>query len=212
MTKDPYHNIAGYYDRLFDSLNKGLKLVGIRMFRPSEDMNILDVGCGTGSHLELYQRYKCNLYGLDMSPSMLEVARDRLGDTAQLELGDATKMPYEDKIFDLAICMLTLHELSPEIRSVTLCEMKRVVKDAGRILLIDFQPGPIQPIQGWISKLIIFLSELAAGREHFRNYRHFMAEGGLSTLVTQHDLLVEKQRILAGGTFTNLLVRQELVN
>jgi ubiquinone/menaquinone biosynthesis C-methylase UbiE len=147
-----------------------------------------------------------------MSPSMLEVARDRLGDTAQLELGDAAKMPYEDKKFDLAICMLTLHELSPEIRSAALREMKRVVKDAGRILLIDFQPGPIQPIQGWISKLIIFFSELAAGREHFRNYRHFMAEGGLSTLVTQHDLLVEKQRILAGGTFTNLLVRQELVN
>jgi ubiquinone/menaquinone biosynthesis C-methylase UbiE len=82
--KDPYRRVAGIYDRLFDNMNKGLKLAGIRMFRPSKGMNILDVGCGTGSHLELYKRYKCNLYGIDMSPSMLKVARERLGSNAQL--------------------------------------------------------------------------------------------------------------------------------
>ena len=100
MNKDPYRNYAGLYDRLFDSMNKGLKLVGIRMFRPSKGMNILDVGCGTGSHLELYQRYKCNLFGIDLSPSMLEVAQERLGDSAQLELGNATEMSYDDDKFD----------------------------------------------------------------------------------------------------------------
>jgi len=73
-------------------------------------------------------------------------------------------------------------------------------------LLIDFHPGPYQPLQGWISKLIIFFSELAAGQEHFKNYRQFIATKGLSTLATQHDLKVEKQNILAGGTFTIFLV------
>lgn len=102
--KDPYRNVARIYDRIFDSMNKGLKLVGIRMFRPTKGMSILDVGCDTGSHLELYQRYKCSLYGLDLSPSMLNVARVRLGDTARLDLGDATDMPYEDNKFDLAVC------------------------------------------------------------------------------------------------------------
>lgn len=210
--KDPYRNVAGIYDRLFDSMNKGLKLVGIRMFRPSKGMSILDVGCGTGSHLELYQRYKCNLYGLDLSPSMLDVARERLGDTAQLDLGDATDMPYEDDKFDLVISMLALHEMSPETRSVVLGEIKRVLKNDGRILLIDFHPGPYQPLQGWVSKTIILFSELAAGRKHFRNYRHFIANGGLSTLATQHDLRVEKRQILAGGTFAIYLASQESAN
>ena len=59
--KDAYRNIAWIYDRLFENLNRGLRLAGIRMFRPSKGMNVLDVGCGTGTHLELYQRYKCNL-------------------------------------------------------------------------------------------------------------------------------------------------------
>jgi ubiquinone/menaquinone biosynthesis C-methylase UbiE len=204
--KDPYRKIAGIYDRLFDSMNKGLKLVGIRFFRPSKNMSILDVGCGTGSHLELYQRYKCELYGLDLSPSMLEVARKRLGETARLDLGDASAMPYRDKKFDLVISMLTLHEMSPSSRSAVLTEMKRVIKGDGRILLIDFHPGPYQPLEGWISKTIIFASELAAGREHFKNYRHFMATKGLVTLISRHNLHIAKERILAGGTFGVYLI------
>jgi demethylmenaquinone methyltransferase/2-methoxy-6-polyprenyl-1,4-benzoquinol methylase len=204
--KDPYRNIAGMYDRLFENMNKGLRLAGVRMFRPSRGMNILDVGCGTGTHLELYRRYQCNLYGIDLSPSMLEVARARLGDSAQLDPGDATNMPYEDHKFDLIISMLSLHEMAEQTRSGVLSEMRRVLKDGGRILLVDFHPGPYQPLQGWISKLIIFFSELAAGREHFKNYRQFMATKGLSKLATLHNLEVEKQQILAGGTFAIYLV------
>lgn len=204
--KDAYRNIAGIYDRLFENMNKGLRLAGIRMFRPSKGMNILDVGCGTGTHLELYQRYGCHLYGIDLSPSMLDVARARLGDSARLELGDATSMPYENHEFDLIICMLSLHEMAQPTRSGVLSEMKRVLKDDGRILLIDFHPGPYQLFQGWISKVIIFFSELAAGREHFKNYRQFIAAKGLSTLATLNKLEVEKQNILAGGTFAICLV------
>jgi len=206
--KDPYRNIADIYDRLFDSMNKGLKLAGIRMFRPVKGMSILDVGCGTGSHLQLYQRYECHLYGLDLSPSMLDVARERLGETVQLDLGDATNMPYENDKFDLVISMLTLHEMSPETRSLVLNEIKRVLKNDGKILLIDFHPGPYQPLQGWISKFIITISELAAGREHYKNYRHFLTNEGLSTLITQHDLKVANHKILAGGTFSVFLATQ----
>ena len=204
--KDPYLNISRIYDRFFDSMNMGLKLVGIRMFRPTKGMSILDVGCGTGSHLELYQRYKCNLYGLDLSPSMLNVARKRLGDSTQLDLGDAMDMPYEDDMFDLVISMLSLHEMSSATRSAVLKEIMRVLKNDGRILLIDFHTGPYQPLAGWVSKLIIFFSELAAGWEHFRNHRDFLAMGGLSALINQHHLKVEKQQVLAGGTFVNYIV------
>jgi len=204
--KDAYRNVAGIYDRIFDSMNKGLKLVGIRMFRPSKGMSILDVGCGTGSHLGLYQRYKCDLYGLDLSPSMLEIARGRLGDSAQLYLGDATEMPYENDKFDFVMTMLSLHEMRPETRSAVLSEIERVLKDEGRILLIDFHPGPYQPLQGWISKMIIFFSELVAGRDHFKNYRQFIRTKGLSTLISKHNLKIEKQSILAGGTFAVCLV------
>ena len=128
---------------------------------------------------------------------MLEVARRRLGDSIQLDLGDATNMPYEDRKFDLVISMLTIHEMSQKTRSGVVSEMQRVLKDDGHILLIDYHPGPYQPIQGWISKLIIYFAELAAGLEHFKNYRQFMAMKGLATLITLHNLDVRKKNILA---------------
>jgi ubiquinone/menaquinone biosynthesis C-methylase UbiE len=204
--KDAYRNIAWIYDRLFENINKGIRLAGIRMFHPSNGMNILDIGCGTGSHLKLYQRYGCNLYGIDFSPSMLEIARARLGDSAQLELGDATSMPYENNKFDLIISMLFLHEMAKQTQSEVLSEMKRVLKDDGHILLIDFHPGPLQSLQGWVSKVIIFFSELVAGRKHFMNYRQFIAKQGLSNLAKINELEIEKQNIVAGGTFAIILV------
>jgi ubiquinone/menaquinone biosynthesis C-methylase UbiE len=200
MQNDAYRNVAGIYDRLFDSMNKGLRLVGIHMFRPAKGMSILDVGCGTGVYLDLYRRYQCHLYGLDASPSMLDVARKRLSDAAQLDLGDATRMPYESHKFDLVISMLTLHEMSSESRAAVMGEIKRVLKPDGRILLIDFHPGPYQPVQGWISRSIIWLSEIAAGWKHFRNQQHFLSHGGLPTLAKQHGLRVEKQSLVAGDT------------
>jgi len=201
MSKDPYRYTAGVYDRIFDNMNKGLKLAGIKMFRPSRGMNILDVGCGTGSHLELYQRYKCNLYGLDQSPSMLGVAKERLRGTAQIDLGNAANMPYDENKFDLVLTMLSLHEMPSEVRVGVLNEIIRVTKNEGHILLIDFHPGPYKPVQGWMSKIIITISEILAGREHFRNYRKFMKAGGLTPLLASQNIQVEKESILAGGTF-----------
>ena len=176
---------------------------------PKEGMAILDVGCGTGVLLELYQRYPCALYGIDSSPSMLEIARNRLGENAHLHLGDATAMPYEDRSFDLVIAMLALHEMNPTTRSSVVGEMKRVLKKDGRILLIDFHPGPIRPLKGWLTKLVILPSEVAAGREHFRNYRQFIAANGLPTLVAGHALVVKKQRIVSGGALALFLLGAE---
>jgi len=209
MAKDPYRLSSKYYDRLLEGMNKALKLVGIRMFRPKKGMRILDVGCGTGSQLELYLRYQCDLSGVDRSPSMLEMARQRLGNNAQLELGDASHLPYEDRKFDLVIVMLTLHEMPPTTRPRVMEEIKRVVKDDGHILLIDFHTGPYQMLQGWVAKGIILVAEIAAGREHFRNYRNFMAHGGLTSLIERHGLKVEKQQVLGWGAFNVTLAGKE---
>ncbi len=107
---------------------------------------------------------------------------------------------------NLVISMLVLHEMSLSTRSAVMREMKRVLKEDGRILLIDFHPGRIRSLQGWLSKLIIFLSEFAAGQAHFRSYRRFMSMKGLPTLAAEHDLVIEEQKVVAGGTFALFLV------
>lgn len=207
MNEDTYRRVAGIYDRLFEPLNRRLRLLGERMFPPEKNMKILDVGCGTGVHLDIYRRSGCELYGIDSSPSMLDVARSRLGEDAELRLGDATKMPYESNTFDLIICMLVLHEMDQRMRMSVIAEMKRVLKTEGRILLIDFHAGRARPLKGWLTKPIIFLSELAAGRRHFRNYRHFMSIRGLPRLIEESQLTKEQQKVVAGGTLALYVVR-----
>ena len=207
MTKDPYKRVARFYDRLFEPMNRGLRVLGFRIFMPQRGGAILDVGCGTGIHLEMYQRYGCKLYGIDTSQSMLELAKARLGESAELRLADATHMPYEGGFFDLVICMLALHEMDERMRSKAVGEIKRVLKRDGRILFVDFHPGNPRPIKGWLSKLVILLSEVAAGRRHFRNYCHFMSTGGLPYLIEENTLLIEKRKIVGDDTLALYLLR-----
>ena len=209
MSTDPYSNVARRYDKIFEPMNRGLRLLGLRMFRPGCGMAVLDVGCGTGAHLEIYQRFGCELNGIDTSPAMLEIARKRLGEGADLRLGDASEMPYEDGSFDFVISMLVLHEMEHAERSAVISEMKRVLKESGRMLLIDYNPGPLGPWRGWRTKLVIFLSELGAGWKHFRNYRHFMSIKGLPALVADHALVIEKKRVVSEGALALFLLSVE---
>jgi len=207
MSEDPYKRVAGFYDRLFEPVNRGLRVLGFRMFMPQRGGTVLDVGCGTGLHLEMYQRYGCKLYGIDTSQSMLASAKARLGESAELRLADATQMPYESGFFDLAICMLALHEMDESVRSQVIGEIKRVIKRDGRILFIDFHPGRPHSFDGWRAKLVILLSEVAAGRRHFRNYRHFIAIGGLRHLIEASKLPIEKEKIVGDETMALYLLR-----
>ena len=201
-----YKRVAKFYDSLFEPFNKGLRAIGMKMFPPKEGMLVLDVGCGTGIHLERYQKAGCLVYGIDLSLAMLQVARERLGENADLHLGDASQMPYPDNKFDLIIMTTVLHEMSPSVRSAVIEESKRVLDKNGRILLIDFHPGPIKPMKGWINKSIISIVEFLAWGEHFRNYRHFIKNKGLPALISAHGLSVVQERVVGGGSMALFLL------
>jgi len=207
MSNDPYRLTSSIYDRLFEPMNRGLRVLGFRMFLPPRGGSVLDIGCGTGIHLEMYRKFECKLFGIDTSPSMLEIARTRLGDGADLRQVDATQIPYETGFFNLVLCMLVLHEMDDHVRNEVLGEIKRVLKPDGRVLLIDFHAGKPRPFRGWLSKLIILLSEIAAGRRHFHCYRHFMSIGGLPELIKRSHLEIEKTKIVGDNTMALYLLR-----
>ncbi|MEZ4514258.1 MAG: methyltransferase domain-containing protein [Chloroflexota bacterium] len=207
MSKDPYRRVAGWYDTLFQSMNAALLSIGLNMFPPKDTMSILDVGCGTGVQLDRYQPYGCALYGIDTSPSMLAVAQERLGKVADLRLESATAMPFNDRMFDLITSTLLLHEMAPKVRDETMAEMQRVLKPNGRLLLIDFHPGPYRFPKGWFTKAFITVSERMAGRDHYRHYRHFMGAKGLPNLIAKHKLQIDQQKIVSGGNMAVLLIQ-----
>lgn len=209
MSKDAYGRIAKWYDKVFDSVNAGLRGISQKMYPPTAGMKVLDVGCGTGSHLLAYQQAGCEVYGIDMSPSMLQQAQGKLGEEANLHLGDASDMPYEDDLFDLITTTLMLHEMSPTVRDAVITEMKRVLKPDGHLLFIDFHPGKLKFPKGWMTKGFITISEIIAGREHYKNYRQFMRTKGLPTLIDTHQLTIKQQKVVSGGNMILFLLSPE---
>jgi ubiquinone/menaquinone biosynthesis C-methylase UbiE len=204
---DPYRKIARFYDALVEPFNKSLRGYIVKVAQPTVGMKVLEIGCGTGTNLELFADSGCEIAGIDLSPSMMDLAKKKLGDRADLRLGDAAEMPFDDGSFDLVLSFLTLHEMPPEVRAPVMGEMVRVARSEGRLLLIDYYPGRYQFPKGWFYRAVILAIEFGAGWEHFQNHRDFLARKGLPTLLDDDGLSVTKERILAGGNIQVILAK-----
>ncbi len=88
---------------------------------------LLEIGFGSGAQLEMIHKAmpKTKLCGIDISDKMLEMARKKLGGSAQLNLCDGAKTPFENSSFDAVIstdCCYFWHEpekVLSEIKKIT---------------------------------------------------------------------------------------------
>lgn len=94
---------------------------------------LLEVGCGPGRFLQFFWESGFDVTGLDASPAMLELARERLGNRAELHVGQAEHLPFDDKEFDV-VALLTLLEFCAEPGQV-IDEALRVARKA---ILVTF--------------------------------------------------------------------------
>ena len=209
MAKDPYKKTAKRYDRYVEPFIAVIRQIGIKMCPPQEGMLVLDVGCGTGTNLKLYQDSGCKVFGIDLSPAMVKEAQNKLGDRAEICQGDAAKMAYQDDLFDLVIGFFTLHEMPNQIRPAVISEMVRVTKPDGRILLIDQHSGPFHFPMGWIYRAVVLFFETMAGREHFKNHRDFISRKGLPNLISTQNLRVVSKKIVSEGNIALFIVNSE---
>ncbi|WP_042421988.1 class I SAM-dependent methyltransferase [Streptacidiphilus anmyonensis] len=95
---------------------------------------ILDAGCGSGPLFASLRERGALMSGFDASAGMLELARRRLGDDADLRLADlGGPLPYPDDTFDDVVAALVLHYL--EDWGPALAELRRVLRPGGRLLV-----------------------------------------------------------------------------
>lgn len=105
---------------------------------------ILDAGCGSGPLLRDLRERGASVAGFDASPAMIQLARERLGGEADLQLADLTQpLPYDDAAFDDVLAVLVLHYL--EDWSRPLVELRRVLKPGGRLIVVVNHPA-IPPV------------------------------------------------------------------
>ncbi len=95
---------------------------------------ILDAGCGSGPLLAALRDRGAIVTGIDKSAGMLEVARRRLGDGAELQVAElGGPLPFPDDAFEDVTASLVLHYL--EDWGPALAELRRVLKPSGRLIV-----------------------------------------------------------------------------
>jgi ubiquinone/menaquinone biosynthesis C-methylase UbiE/DNA-binding transcriptional ArsR family regulator len=108
--------------------------------------SLLDLGTGTGRMLELFGPNIERGLGLDLSLDMLALARARL-DRAGLRhcsvrKGDIYDLALPKDSFDVVIIHQVLHFLEDGARAIA--EAARVLRPAGRLLVVDFAPHDLE--------------------------------------------------------------------
>lgn len=95
---------------------------------------VLDVGCGSGALGAALRDRGALVSGFDLSPAMVALARQRLGDEVDLVVADlAERLPYEDASFDVVLCSLALHYLKDWVGPLR--ELRRVLRPGGRLVV-----------------------------------------------------------------------------
>jgi ubiquinone/menaquinone biosynthesis C-methylase UbiE len=143
MRKTDYSKIAALLDknphRQYSEIDKILDDYIKRTARDKYD--VLDLACGTGNylafHVEAFQDYSINWYGLDATEEMLQIAKQKLKGV-KFTKGFAENMPYEAEKFDVIINNYAFHHFA--YKSKALDEVRRVLKKNGIFRMCNIAP------------------------------------------------------------------------
>lgn len=102
--------------------------------KQKNESKILDVGCGGGRNMKVKIPEKnLNFYGIDQCEEFIKICTQ---DNLNCIKASMTNMPFQCNSFDSIISIASFHHLSTKERRIqALKEMRRVLKDDGKILL-----------------------------------------------------------------------------
>ena len=103
---------------------------------PRDCANALEIGCGTGAFSRLLAGRSKQVLALDLSPNMIDVARQQSLQQTNIEfqIADAMSVELPAEHFDCVVSIATLHHL-PTRQAIN--RMKESLKTDGQLMILD---------------------------------------------------------------------------
>lgn len=161
---------------------------------------ILDLGCGHGRLIKLFEQTTIDYHGFDLSRNLIESARQKYPEFS-FRVGDARRLPYQDSLFDSVWLIALLHHLPEAAAARVLSEAVRVVKPGGRIIITVWQPDRISFWQKLNRN-----SFLRQWGDRALIYYHFFSLRGLKRVVLRSGALIEEAGFLKRGRRRNCFI------
>lgn len=143
--KDFFENrIENYDQHMMSNINNSTEFYDFTasMLPNKKNINILDLGCGTGLELEKYYKLcpQANVTGIDLSQKMLnELKRKKIfKKTINLIVGSYFDITLNDEFFDAAVSVESLHHYTQTQKINLYKKLYRTLKLNGFFILTDF--------------------------------------------------------------------------
>jgi len=141
ITKNWFKRWSNQYDRTLGSISFHRDLLDLLVQNSgvSDGYKVLDIGCGTGLlTLKFLQKSKCQVIGIDYSPAMTAIFKDKikklnLGSQVSVRIMDAAKIEFPADSFDLAASTVTLHHLKNKLPAIK--RILKTLKPGGALLI-----------------------------------------------------------------------------
>ena len=149
-----YNWIAPIYDLFGILIESKARQRALDIASIKNGEKVLEVALGTGLNFaEILKRNPDGwVNGIDVSIKMVEKAKKRISKTGQknytLNLCDCRHLPFEDATFDVIMNQYLLDILPVQDFLPILLEFKRVLKDEGRIILVNMTKG-----EKWLNQI-----------------------------------------------------------
>jgi phosphatidylethanolamine/phosphatidyl-N-methylethanolamine N-methyltransferase len=192
---DAYRRWAPIYDYTFGRIAREGRRHAVELINEG-DGRVLEVGVGTGLSLPDYDR-RLEIVGIDLSPDMLEKARERvaseaLGNVTGLHEMDAADLKFPNAAFDTVVAMYVM-TVVPE-PEVVMRELARVTKPGGQVLLVNHF-SQREGVRGWVERRMAPFADKIGWRSVF----------DVSRVTVCDDLeLVQRKSLRPLGLFTML--------
>jgi demethylmenaquinone methyltransferase / 2-methoxy-6-polyprenyl-1,4-benzoquinol methylase len=212
-----FDSIAWRYDFLNHFLSfgidhlwrrKAIKIISESCLKPL----ILDVATGTGDLAIAAMRIEpSHVTGIDISSKMLAIGREKIlkkGYDGRIELmeGDSENIPFGDNIFDVAMVAFGVRNFTDPLRG--LVEMKRVIRDKGMILVLEFSRPSGSPFRQifnfYFSSILPFIGRLFSKDKNAYTYlpesvHNFPDNDAFLRLLSEAGFSGTRQVKLTGG-------------